>query len=290
MIQVQSEHAYRRPVMLSRQWAEAVRKGSPDRPAAPGKPRPVGDLRRLLARHRLTGAARAVFMTDDELAAFGDAPGELAQVAVNAAGGGAASELARGAACAAGSPGAQAVATPPVADASGAEQAQGEPSVADDDAAAGAARQRQGADEEEAAREVAALGLPWPMEYEEKLLEHARKLLGVEEGAGAEPATRAKKGKGRKSLAKGKGKAAPEDGVSDDEMADEASDPEVRILAAANGRRSGRRAGAGAATRCAERPVGGEGGGKPEAPMDSRHGPGQQTAAHTAEVQPEGAE
>ena len=50
--------ACRRPVALSRQWAEAVRQGSPGAPAALGAPRPVRQLRTLLCRNRLTGAAQ----------------------------------------------------------------------------------------------------------------------------------------------------------------------------------------------------------------------------------------
>jgi hypothetical protein len=123
----------RRPVTLSRQWAEAVRQGSPEHPAAHGKPRPIAELRSLLCRNRLSGANRLAYCSDGSNMGIDGMP--------------------------AGAIGA------------------GSPSKA---ASAAAGRGTNKVEDcEEAVRELAALGLPWPLEYEEKLLEHAHRLLGT---------------------------------------------------------------------------------------------------------------
>lgn len=128
---------------LSRQWADAVRHGSPEHPVAQGKPRPVGELRSLLCRNRLSGANRSAFCAHGSTAAVDDMP-------AGAVGDGSSSQAA---------------------------------SAAVDGCTNGEE------DCEEAARELAALGLPWPPEYKEKLLEHAHRLLGTGGESGGGQAT-----------------------------------------------------------------------------------------------------
>ena len=141
-----------------------MRQGSHEQPAALGQPRPVAEMRALLAARHLTGANSNVFLADDECLHVdndADAP----------------------------APANNADAPAPTYDAGAAGA-----SAEDVSAQAGAAAQAtvdstEGADAEDedevAAQARAALGLPWPEEYEEQLRLHARALLGVVDEAEA---------------------------------------------------------------------------------------------------------
>ena len=196
---------WRRPVTLSRQWAEAVRQGSADAPAAPGTPRPVAALRRLLARHRLSGAARDVFLTPEELNELGARPCCAAQPSTTAA---ASSEPAE-------------------------KPAQAAQLDAHNDATAAQGDQEQDDEdahdhEEEAGRELAALGLPWLPEHEAQLLQHAQRLCGLEPDA--QTVVSAAKNKKKGKPATRKSQPAKQDAST--------SGVGERVLKASNGRAS----------------------------------------------------